>query len=148
MRLNALKFKVLLLFFVASISSCDMEESFISNDPGKVRLLKIHKYSNSSASKLTGETVYAYDEKGNMVKESFYDCNSAPILERYNEYEYSGNKKTKMKIFDGEAGNPSLGSYYEYKYAGNRLEKEELYCGRGCYGSFIHSINSERTCRK
>ena len=48
-----------------------------------------------------------------------------------------------MKIFDGEAGNPTLGTYYEYKYEGNRLVKEELYCGRGCYGSLIYSINYE-----
>ena len=140
---DVLKFKLFLLILAVSFSSCNKEDSLISNNPEKVRLLKILKYSNSSASKLTGETVYAYDKAENMVKESFYDCNSAPILERYNEYEYSGNIKMKMKIFDGLAGNPTLGSYYEYKYEGDRLVKEELYCGRGCYNSFIHSINYE-----
>ena len=66
-RFNALKFKVLLLFFLANLSSCymeDMEDSLISNEPEKARLLKILYYSNSSASNLTGETVYEYDEAG------------------------------------------------------------------------------------
>jgi len=143
MRPNVLKFKLLLLISAVSFSSCDKGDSFMSNDPEKVKLMKVLKYSNSSASKLTGEVVYSYDEAGNMVKESFYDCNSTSILERYNEYEYSGNKKTKMKIFDGVSGNPTLGTYYEYKYEGDLLVKEELYCGRGCYNSFIHSINYE-----
>ena len=142
MRSNVLKFKLLLLILTISFSSCINEDSLVNN-PEKVRLSKILRYSDSSASKLTGETVYAYDEAGNRIKESFYGCNSTRILERYTEYEYSGNKKTKMKIFDGEAGNPTLGSYYEYKYEGNRLVKEELYCGRGCHSSFIHSMNYE-----
>ena len=143
MKLNVLNFKLLLLILAVSLSSCDKKDNLMSNDLEKVMLIKTLKYSNSSATKLTGETVYAYDEARNMVKESFYDCNSTPILERYNEYEYSGNKKSKMKIFDGVAGNPTLGSYYEYKYDGSQLVKEELYCGRGCYGSLIGSRNYE-----
>ena len=141
MRPNRLKFKMLLLILAVSFSSCDNENNLMPGDPEKVKLLKVLKYSNSSASKLTAETVYAYDKAGNMVKESFYDCNSAPILERYYEYEYSGKKKTKTRIFDGVAGNPTLGSYYEYKYEGDHLVKEEVYCGRGCYGSLISSIH-------
>jgi len=147
MKPNVLIFKLLLLILALNFSSCDKEDSLSFNDTDtdteKVRLLKILKYSDSSASKLTGETVYSYNEAGDMVKESFYDCNSTPVLERYNEYEYSGNKKTKMRIFDGMAGNPTLGSYYEYKYQGNQLVKEELYCGRGCYGSLINSTHYE-----
>ena len=131
---------VILLILNGSFSSCN-KENFADYNSEKFRLSKILKYSNSSATKLTGETVYAYDEVGNMVKESFYDCNPTPILERYNEYEYLGNKKSKMKIFDGVAGNPTLGSYYEYKYEGTQLVKEELYCGRGCNGSLISSRN-------
>jgi len=146
MRENVLKFKLLLLILTVSFYSCDKNEGLIPSNPEKFRLSKILKYSDSSASKLTGEVVYTYDKAGNMIKEEFFSLFSDPpttILERYNEYEYSGSRKTKMKIFDGLAGNPTLGSYYEYKYEGNRLVKEELYCGQGCYGLFIHSINYE-----
>ena len=143
MSINELKFKLLLLTLVVSFFSCDKEDSLILNNPEKVRLLKILKYSNSTASKLTGETIYAYDEAGNIVKESFYDCYSTTILERYNEYEYSGNKKTKKKIFDGVAGNPTLGSYIEYFYTGDLLVKEETRSGRGNYGSLVYSMNYE-----
>jgi hypothetical protein len=112
-------------------------------DPDKARLVRILQYSSSKASDPSGEIVYAYDKAGNMAKEEIYDLNHGKILVVYREYEYSGNKLTKMKIFDGTAGNPTLGTYYEYKYEGDRLIKEELYCGRGCYGSFIHSVNYE-----
>ena len=67
-----LKFNVLLLIFVAGFSSCDTGESLMFKDLEKVGLLKFLYYSNSSASKLTGKTVNACDEAGNMIKESFY----------------------------------------------------------------------------
>ena len=146
MKENALKFKLLLLVFAVIFCSCDKNESLIPSNPEKFRLSKIFKYSNSSASKLTGEIVYTYDEAGNRIKEEFFSLFSDPpttILERYNEFEYSGSKKTKMNIFDGVAGNPTLGLYIEYFYEGNLLVKEETRRGRGDYGSLVHSMNYE-----
>jgi len=128
------------LLLLLGLVGCDKGGTTNSD---KVRLSKVLKYSNSSASKLTGKTVYNYDKAGNMTKESFYDCNSTSILERYNEYEYSGNKITKKKIFDGLAGNPTLGLYIEYFYSRDLLVKEETRSGRDNYGSLIHSMNYE-----
>ena len=139
------KFGIIAISFIltGSFFSCNNED-FADYNSQKLRLSKVLSYSNSSASKLTNEVVYMYDEAGNMVKESFYDCNSTATLERYNEYEYSENKKTKMKIFDGVAGNPTLGSYIEYFYTGDLLVKEETRRGqRGDYGSLVYSMHYE-----
>ena len=116
----------------------------IINSPDKVRLLKVFRYSNSTVSKHSGEVVYEYDEAGNLIKESSYDCRSTGnLIWMQKEYEYSENRKIKEKIFDGEVGNVTLGSYVVYIYSGDLLEKKETYCGRGCYGSLIHSTNYE-----
>ncbi|MDR2148551.1 MAG: hypothetical protein LBE91_19095 [Tannerella sp.] len=168
MKINTLKFNVLLLIVAAGFSSCakidssalnslidDRDSSAINNPiddgvsptdltPDKFRLIKILKYSNSTASRLAGETVYEYDPAGNMIRESLYEYYndlSTKILWMYREYEYSGSKKTKMKIFDGEAGNPTLGSYYVYTYRGDLLVKEEIYDGR--FNSLITSTGYE-----
>ncbi len=61
MKENALKFRLSLLFFAVILYSCDKNESLIPGNSQKFRLSKIFKYSNSSASKLTGEIVYTYD---------------------------------------------------------------------------------------
>jgi len=143
MKFDTLKFTALLFIMTTSLFSCHKDDNSVLNSADKFRLSKILKYSNSTASKLTGEVDYAYDEKGNMVKESFYDCNPAKILWMYREYEYSENKKIKEKIFDGASGNLTLGSFTEYIYNGNQLLREETYCGRGCDGSLINSMNYE-----
>lgn len=150
MKTNILKFSFLLLIFAITLYACDRGESLMPNNTDNFRLSKIYKYSNSSASKLTGEVVYKYDKDGNMIKEEFFVHSYNPpktILERYNQFEYSGGKKTKMQRFTGEAGNPTLGSYIEYFYEGNLLVKEVTRRGRGNYGSIIHSINYEYDAR-
>lgn len=144
MKTSTCNFSLLLIAFMAFCSSCDKNESLTSDNPKNVRLSKILRYSNSSASKLTRETVYTYDKNGNMIKEEFFSFNAkTKILERYDEFEYSGDKKTKMLLFSGVAGAPTLGSYIEYFYKNDLLVKEETRQGRGNYGSLIHSTNYE-----
>ena len=125
------KFTVLLLILAMGVSSCDKEDNLTILQSNQVRLSKILQYSNSTDFKLGGEIDYTYDNAGNMIKESFYDCHSTKILYTYKEYEYSGKKKIKEKIYDGEAGNLKLGSYTVYTYDGENLVKEENYRNDG-----------------
>ncbi len=145
MKENALKFKLLLLILAITFHSCNKNENLIPNSPEEFRLSKILKYSNSSASKLTEEVVYTYDKVGNMIKEEFFVHYYNPtrtILERFNKFEYSGGKKTKMQIFNGEAGNPTLGLCIEYFYENNLLVRENT--RRQCdNNSLVHSRNYE-----
>lgn len=146
MKKEIFKITFLLLVLAISFYSCEKNESLLPLVPQKGRLSKIIKYSNSSAATQTGEVVYTYDKEGNMIKEEFFTLAGNPkrfIIERYNKFEYAENKKIKMEIFSGEAGNPTLGSYVEYFYEGKLLIKEEVRNGRGDYGTLIHSINYE-----
>ena len=141
MRLNILKHTALLLFLVGSLSSCNKEDSSDYSDSEKFKLTKILHYSNSTSREPARGVEYTYDKAGNMVIESFYDYLPTTILWTYKEYEYSGMKKVKMKIFDGVAGNLRLGLYVDYIYVNDRIAKEEEYSGVN--GSLINSMNYE-----
>ena len=145
MKANGLKFKLLLLILSVGFSSCDKEESLISDNSDsseKFRLLKVLNYSDSSASNLTGETVYEYDETGNVVKETvFLSWNSELHIQSYYEYEYSGNKKVKEKLFYRNVfptGNLNFNHYVDYFYDGDLLVKTERYSGGGSFSYSEH----------
>lgn len=140
MKPEAFKISVLLFVLTMIFSSCHEEESYlVFEDPDKYRLSKVFRFSDSSASQLTGEIAYEYDKDGNMIKESFYEYMRTKILVHYREYEYSGNKKIKEKSYSGEAGNLTLGWYAEYTYADGKLIKEETYN----YSGLAHSRHYE-----
>ena len=78
---------ITILLIVAGFFSCDRltgsdDPSNENDDPSQifepidlknVRLAKIIWYSNSTASKLTGEVTYTYDENGNLKRVSYFD---------------------------------------------------------------------------
>ena len=116
MKTTTLKIKLLLLIMATSFSSCDKENIPQEN----LKLVKILRYSDFSASILSGEVVYEYDKTGNLVKEMIYDEN---YLVFYIEYEYSGIKIIKQKHFTN-IGN--MYSYIDYFYdAKGRIIREE-----------------------
>lgn len=136
-RQNAKYLTILLL--AAGFFSCDKQSSLSEEDPPtifepyetkNVRLVKILKYSNSTASELTGEVVYIYDEAGNLISERhIYDLDTAkPSISI--EYEYSGKEKVKESYF---SYNNPYSPYHvvEYFYEGDLLVKEVSNDGRG-----------------
>ena len=136
--------KFLAIFLLAAgFFSCDRqtepEEPYGDDDPPpifdtfelkNVRLTKVVRFSNSTASKLTGEVVYTYNESGNLIKETYYDeWNGTMICIYFIEYEYLGNKKVKQSIFNCNNG-LGLSSYTEYFFEGDLLVKEVHNTGR------------------
>jgi len=134
---------LVILLIVAGFFSCDKQSSLPEEDDSStifepyetenVRLAKILKYSNSSASKLTGEVVYTYDRKGNLINERssyFDDFDGTMTLSISVEYEYSGKKKVKESYF---SGNNPYSPYYAvaYLYEGDFLVKEVRNSGWG-----------------
>ena len=133
-----------IMFWVAS--SCNKEDFSTFNNPDKFRLVRVLSYSNSkaSASNLVGESVYAYDGAGNIIKVSFYErLHSTNTLLYYYEYEYSGNKKVKESFFGGIAGNPTLNFYILYFYEDDKLVGEEYYSKR--FDDMSHSLYDTRS---
>ena len=148
---------IAILLIVAGFSSCDRQSSFAEPEevvedppagdnpsyeddddppifdtfePKNVRLAKIVKYSNSTASKLTGEVIYTYDEAGNLHRVSYFDeWNNTMICLYFIEYEYYENKKVKESYFNCNANSheegPVMYSYIEYFYQGALLVREE-----------------------
>ena len=118
---------VILLILSISFSSCNKED-FTEFNSENFRLVKKLFYYGSSSREPHSGFEYTYDKAGNMVKESYYSYMPDTILHSYSEYEYSGNKKVKEKIFDGRAGSLEFSAYYNYTYhIGDKLAKEELY---------------------
>ena len=122
MKATVAKLAVIMLIMAVWQSSCEKEE----NHPEDFRLIKVLYYSKSTSAQPDDGIEYTYDETGNMVKESFFDYLSATALRQYREYEYSGNRKSKMKVFDGKNGNLELKWYVDYFYENNRIIREEF----------------------
>jgi len=141
MKPNVTKHTMLLFILAGSISSCDKEDYSISHNPEKFQLTKILQYSSSTSRSPVRGVEYTYDNSGNMIRESFYDYQPTTFLWTYKEYEYSGNKVIKEKIYDGEVGNLRFSQYVDYTYEDDKLVKEE-YC-RVVDGSLLNSMNYE-----
>lgn len=150
MKTNVLKLTAIMLILAGSFCSCNKDiikednDTSLNNEPyetANVRLVKILNYSNSSASKLTGEVLYNYDEAGNLINESYFDeWNGTMIPVMCLEYEYSGNNKIKESVFNCSNGQV-LSSYTEYLYEGCQLVKEKIY--RGYDSSLLNSTTYE-----
>lgn len=137
MKYKILKITTFSLFFSGIFFSCVKEEGI----PEKNRLIKALNYSTSASTKATDGIEYAYDNTGNMVKESFYDYNpTTGGLYMYHEYEYSGGKKVKMNMYNEKDKILRLNWYVDYFYEGEQLIKEEY---RKADGFFSNSINYE-----
>ena len=131
MKTVVLKFTVILFVLAGGIFSCNKEDDndfsgYESYETQNVRLVKKLTYLGA---RMVFERVYTYDNAGNMVKESLYDCESTKILLSYTEFEYSNNKKVKESFWGGIAGNPTLNFYILYFYEGVNVVKEEYYSG-------------------
>ena len=121
-----------ILLLMAGFCSCEQHPLLIEDDPPaifepyetqNVRLAKVVKYSNSTASKITGEIIYTYNEAGNLHRVSYFDeWNGTMVCIYFIEYEYSGNKKVKESYFDCDKSYPY--SVVEYFYKGDLLVKE------------------------
>lgn len=111
----------------------------------KFKLSKVTRYSDSSGSKLTGETVYDYDKDGNLIAEiTSVVWNSELYVQSSAEYEYLNNKKVKevhyyCNVIPG--GQLNLNRFVNYHYKGGLLIKIENYSGRD--GSFKSSQHFE-----
>ena len=123
-----------LLIVAGSFSSCEKEDM----SPEKFRLVKVLYYERSADTQPKDGVEYTYDSAGNMVKESFFDYKANTVY-RYREFEYSGNKKIKMKVFN-EADNFEMSRYIDYIYDNDRLITEEINNGAGL---FLCSMNYE-----
>ena len=115
MRKNFLEYAKCIAIFliVAGFFSCDRQGDdppiedddpptiFEPIDPNNARLAKIIRYSNSTASKITGEIVYTYDEAGNLNRESYFDeWNGTMLCIYFIEYKYHEQKKVKESYFN------------------------------------------------
>ncbi len=132
--------KLLLLLIIGIIFfSC---ENRVDDLPGaddhtsnydKFKVSKVSMYSNSSGSKLTGESVYDYDDAGNLITETnSIAWNSNMYVQSTVEYEYSDNKKAKeTHYFRNEipGGELNLNRYVNYFYNGELLTKIENHYG-------------------
>jgi len=130
------KFAILFLIFAGSFSSCEREDI----NPDDFRLVKTLYYAKSTSPTPTDGIEYLYDQEGNMVKESYIKYSPTSIY-MYREYEYSGNKKMKMKIFDVKNENFILTKIIDYVYDNNdHLIREEIFNSSGI---FMCSMNYE-----
>ena len=116
------KYPAIVLMLAGSFFSCKDE----NHEPEKFRLSKVLYYAKTTTVNPTDGVEYAYDEEGNMVRESFYKYSPNAELFMYREFEYVGSQKTKMSIFREDQGTIKLSWYVDYSYANNRLVKEEL----------------------
>lgn len=127
---------------MAGFFSCD-EQPFLleEDDPPTifepvetkdVRLAKIVRYSNSTASQGTGETTYSYNENGDLIKKTYFDAlNNTMFCIYFIEYKYSGYKMIKKSLFNCNLDDFPEGTHTEYFYEGDLLVKEVLNYGQG-----------------
>lgn len=124
------KITTFLFVCILAVMSCEENEiSPISPTTDNFKLTRILNYASSTAAHPYGTVEFSYDMNGNLIKES--TINYPNTLTTYKVYEYSGNKMTKMKIYDGQVGNLTLGTYTNYFYTGNKLTREELFLSDG-----------------
>jgi hypothetical protein len=63
-----------------------------------------------------------------MIREEIYDRYTRRVLLKYMEYEYSGNKRIREKVFEGKDKPLTCSKFTEYFYDDNgRLVKESLF---------------------
>ena len=126
MKLNAPKFTTFILIIVWSFVSCRKDNNPISDNSEKYRLVKKLNYSSSTSANPVEGVERVYNEAGNMVKELFYLYRLTTVCWQYREYEYSGNQKKKMKVFEENEDEVFMLDWYvDYFYEGDRLTKEE-----------------------
>jgi len=130
------KYVVFFLIMTGSFSSCEKKD----DNPEKFRLVKILYFNKSTSTTPTDGVEYLYDEAGNMVKESYIKYIPTTVLYMYKEYEYWGNKKIKMKLFDEDNEGLKLSKCIDYIYVNDQLVSEEISNG---FGSFLCSMNYE-----
>ena len=130
------KHAVLFLIFAGSFASCKKEDI----DPDDFRLVKTLYYDKSTSTTPTDGIEYLYDQAGNMVKASYFEYIPVTNLHMYREYEYSGNRKIKMKIFGLDDKEFKMNRYIEYIYDNDQLIREEIKNG---YGTLLSSMNYE-----
>lgn len=118
---------ILIFATILTITGCDENEILPTID--NFRLTRILNYSSSTSSNPYGKVEFAYDNKGNLIKESMFDYPNT--LFTYKEYEYDGKRMTKKRIYDGRVGDLRLGTYINYSYTYDKLTKEELFLFNG-----------------
>lgn len=137
--------KLLLLIIGIFFCSCENNVDDLTSNTDKFKLSKVTRYSDSSGSKLTGETVYDYDKTSNLITETtFVVWNSELYVQSSAEYEYLNNKKVKETHFFCNiipGGKLNLNRYVNYHYDGELLTKIENYDGFD--GSFKNSQHFE-----
>jgi hypothetical protein len=125
---------VLIIFGILTVFSCE-EKNFSPNSDNvspnldEYRISKILNYPNSSSNSPGGGLDYTYGQNGNLVKETTIEYPITVIT--YKDYEYTNNKKSRVKIYDGQVGNLTLGTYIDYFYTNDKLTKEELHLSDG-----------------
>lgn len=126
----------LLLILAGTFPSCQKEDI----NPDKYRKLKILHFAKSTDAEPAEGVEYSYDKSGNMVKESFFKYKPVTDCYMYCGFEYAGNKKVKMELFDKDKENFKLFRYYDFIYENNRLVREEC---RSDKGLLLSTMNYE-----